>query len=271
MSRRHYIIYCDESAKRGPRFSNFYAGAIVKAGDRQAIESRLTDKKEELNLKSELKWTKITENYEEKYIEFINEYFSFIASGRIKFRLMFTQNIYDPVRLTKEQRESQYFLLYYQMIKHAFGLKYSNPNSLDHIRFSVFLDELPDKSEKSRAFKRYISSLGDSRFLSGCNIELPPEDIAEIDSRKHNIIQGVDIILGAMQFRLNGFHKAKPEGKRVRGKRTRAKERVYEHVNRLVRDIRPNFNIGITSGSPYGLHSRWRDEYRHWCFRSTRR
>ena len=43
-------------------------GALVKVSDIQAIEKALNDKKEELNLKGEIKWTKVTGNYLTKYI-----------------------------------------------------------------------------------------------------------------------------------------------------------------------------------------------------------
>ena len=47
----------------------FIVGALVKVSDVQAIEKALNDKKDELNLKGEIKWTKVTENYLDKYIE----------------------------------------------------------------------------------------------------------------------------------------------------------------------------------------------------------
>ena len=44
------------------------------------------------------------------------------------------------------------------------------------------------------------------------------DDIAEAKSHNHDILQCLDVILGAMEFRLNEKHKAKPEGQRTRGK-----------------------------------------------------
>lgn len=53
----------------------FMVGALVKVSDVQAIEKALNDKKDELNLKDEIKWTKVTGNYLDKYIEMINLFF----------------------------------------------------------------------------------------------------------------------------------------------------------------------------------------------------
>lgn len=75
----------------------------------------------------------------------------------------------------------------------------------------------------------------------------------------------MDIILGAMAFRLNDLHKERPEGSIIRGKRTIAKEKLYKHINNRIRQIYPNFNIGIsTTKSP--IEKIWELPYRHWKF-----
>jgi hypothetical protein len=266
MPKRYYTLYCDESAEKGRHYSNFYGGALLASREREAIEAALREKKEELNLHKEIKWTKITENYETKYIEFIRYFFSFVESGRIKIRIMFTHNFNRPVGLTDNQLKNSYFILYYQLIKHAFGFVFSNPNGLDKIYISVMLDELPVRSEKKDEFKTYISAISQTRPYIGKDVYFPKDDIADVDSKLHCIMQGLDIIIGAMQFRLNDMHKEKPAGARRRGKRTIAKERVYKEINRLIRSNYPNFNIGITTGAPNGDSDRWNQPYRHWRF-----
>ncbi|MCR9257006.1 MAG: hypothetical protein NXI16_13045 [Alphaproteobacteria bacterium] len=268
MAKRRYVIFCDESSKKGALFSNFYGGVLLKAEDRELIEHLLKEKKEELNFFKELKWTKITEQYEEKYIEFIQFYFSFIRTNRLRVRIMFTQNIHTKPTLTEEQIENQYFLLYYQMIKHAFGIRYANPNSLDKVYFSVLLDEVPHSTKKLNEFRRYISNIENTSLLYGKNISIPKSEIANINSKSHNILQGLDIILGSMYFRLNKLNLEKPNGQRVRGKRTRAKERVYKAINKEIQKIYPRFNIGATTGHDGDYSNRWRHPYRHWLFKA---
>lgn len=269
MAKRHYTIYCDESAKKGKYFSNFYGGVILKSEDRQAIETLLRDKQAELNIFGEMKWTKITKNYEDKYIEFMNTYFDFIRSGRIKVRIMFTHNYRRAKDLTDDQRENQYFLLYYQMLKHAFGLAYSNPNSLDRIYVTTLLDEIPDTKEKLNKFRGFISGIENTSAYRGKGVYFLRDQIASVDSKEHAIMQGLDIILGSMYFRLNDLHLEKIEGERTRGKRTIAKEKVYKEINRQIRTIYPNFNIGTTTGCANGEIDRWNQPYRHWCFTAT--
>ena len=93
------------------------------------------------------------------------------------------------------------------------------------------------------------------------------EDIAEVTSHDHVILQCMDIVLGSIFFRLNNLHLEKPEGSRRRGKRTIAKEKLYKYINKKVRGIYPNLNIGITTGINGEFKSLWDHQYRHWLFR----
>lgn len=261
-----YILYCDESSDKGRFFSNFYGGCLLRASDRQAIEAELSSVKEENGLRGEAKWTKISEYNEGAYIAFVDAIFGFVEAGQLKMRVMFTQNINLAQNLADYQIGNEYFLLYYQFIKHAFGLRYCNPERYRSVTISVFLDDVPDTREKLDSFKNYLSSLSTYLVLSRARISIPKEEIADIDSSKHVILQAVDVVLGSMQFRLNDLHKAKPEGAKRRGKRTRAKERVYKHILKRIRTIYPNFNIGASTGQADGPSSKWLHPYRHWCF-----
>lgn len=111
-----YIIYCDESNDKGKFYSNFYGGALLRASDREAIEKELTAVKAENNLKGEVKWTKISEYNEAAYIAFVDRIFDFLASGLIKMRIMFTQNINQVRGLEEDQVDNEFFLLYYQFL-----------------------------------------------------------------------------------------------------------------------------------------------------------
>lgn len=69
-----------------------------------------------------------------------------------------------------------------------------------------------------------------------------------------------------MSFRLNNKHKIKPKGKYRRGKKTIAKEKLYKHINKRIREIYPGFNIGQNTSSPHGPSDYWNHPYRHWKF-----
>jgi len=261
-----YIIYCDESVKNGEYYSNFYGGALVRSIHLHEVKTVLENKISELNINGEVKWQKVTANYLEKYKSLVDVVFDLIKQDKIKIRIMFTHNAFIPVGLTKEQRDNEYFLLYYQFFKHAFGLKYSNTVG-EPISIYPFFDQLPDTKEKNQKFKDYIFNLQYQDFFKDANLFIhSKDDIAEAISHHHTILQCLDLILGSMEFRLNEKHKAKPEGQRNRGKRTVAKEKLYKHINAHIRGIYPNFNIGESTGRQDDIENLWKHPYRHWKF-----
>ncbi len=264
---KEYVIYCDESDVNGRYFSNFYGGALVTSSELQNVTNKLIETKQLLNLHKEVKWTKITENYVDKYISLMETYFNLIAENKIKIRIMFTQNSIIPYNLDKEQIDNEYFLLYYQFIKNAFGLQYSNDsNPPSEIRVRICLDALPDTREKGTKFKNFLLGLNENTNFKEANIYIDKNQISEVNSHDHPILQCLDIILGSMQFRLNDKHKEKPEGAKTRGKRTIAKEKVYKYINSRIRQIYPNFNIGVSTSIRGDVTNRWFDPYRHWVF-----
>lgn len=260
-----YVIYCDESDASGKHFANFYGGALVRSTDIEVVNEAIASKKHELHFNGEVKWQKVTGRYLEKYVELMDLFLDLIAEDKVKIRIMFTQQYYRPVGLTKTQRDNAYFLLYYQFIKHAFGLAFSNPGP-GSVNLRINFDQLPDTREKCEQFKGYIAGLNHYGQFERAGIRLPREQIAEVDSKNHDLLQCMDVVLGAMQFKLNDKHKEKPEGQWRRGKRTVAKEKLYKHINRRIRQIYPRFNIGVSTATQGDKTNRWRHPYRHWLF-----
>jgi hypothetical protein len=261
-----YYIYCDESVLRGRLFSDFYGGLIIESGVAGLVTPLLWDKFQELGLTGEVKWTKTNEFLLSAYQELMDFFFDFVAAGHIKVRIMFTQNLHAPgASLTPYQRQHHYHLLYYQFLKHAFGLQYL-PTSSDGVNhLELFFDKLPDKEEKNQLFKNYLLRLPQQYEFQSSSIQLVPDAIGEVDSANHPLLQCLDVVLGAMAFRLNKQHLEKPPGQRLRGKRTVAKEKLYEHIHRRIIALYPRFNIGASTGRPTPETS-WEHPYRHWNF-----
>jgi hypothetical protein len=266
---REYIIYCDESESKGRHFSNFYGGALVRSDDIDRIRKALAHKKLALNLMGEVKWSKITVNYFAKYLELIDFFMDFVERDEIKIRIMFTQNAYRPRKLTPEQIQNQYAILYYFFIRHAFGLVFSPPNSL-YTTVRIYPDQLPLAPNQVKVFKDFLVKLTHRAEFQARGLKIWPENISEVVSHDHDILQCLDIVLGAMNFYLNDKNKEKPPGARQRSPKTRAKEKIYKHINRRIRGIYPNFNVGMTTGHQGDKSNRWNHPYRHWNFRSNR-
>lgn len=265
MSEREYIIFCDESDRTGPHYCNFYGGVLVGASQYQAATQRLEQVKVTQNLHAEVKWKKVTDQYLLKYQALMEAFFEELRAGRVKMRVMFRQAALEPKGLTTEQVRSSYYMLYYQFIKHAFGLRHIPPQP-EGTNLRLYFDQFPDTGEQVKQFKGYLEALEQSKDLRPAGIRIKPEDITEVRSHDHVLLQCLDVVLGAMQFRLNDRHKEKPSGQRRRGRRTIAKEKLYKFILQKIRTLHPNFNVGITTGSRNGSTSRWDDPYRHWAF-----
>ena len=263
MAEREYILFCDESDREGAYFSNFYGGLLVGATQFQPVTDRLNALKQKLNLLAEVKWQKVTENYLAKYESLVGGFFDEIEAGRVKVRIMFRQNAQQPVGLTDEQRELGYWLLYYQFVKHAFGFAMM-PDTEHGAHVRVYFDRFPDTGEQAAKFKGFIEALEHSTQFRSVDLRIRKQDITEVDSHDHVLLQCLDVVLGAMCFRLNDKHLAKPPGARRRGSRTIAKEKLYRVIHRRLCALKANFNIGITTGG--GAGSRWELPYAHWKF-----
>jgi hypothetical protein len=262
-TEKEYVLYCDESVGEGAFYSNFYGGVLVGGSQVEAVSGRLAACKAALNLHGEVKWQKVTDNYLGKYITLIDAFFDEAESGRVKARIMFRQNARKPTGLSPMQVEQSYFILYYQFIKHAFGFAFM-PDHGGPIRLRAYFDQFPDTGEQVARFKGYIMGLNASTAFRTARLSIAPGDLAEVRSHEHPLLQCLDVVLGAMAFRLNDLHKVIPDGASRRGKRTVAKEKLYDHIRARICRMHPNFNIGITTGG--GSESRWAKPYRHWAF-----
>ncbi|MBJ6111829.1 DUF3800 domain-containing protein [Hymenobacter sp. BT523] len=261
-----YYIYCDESVLRGRLFSDFYGGLIIDSRIAGLLIPLLQDKFAELGLTGEVKWTKTNEFLLSAYQDLIDYFFDFVDAGHIKVRIMFTQNLHAPgAALTTYQRQHQYHLLYYQFLKHAFGLQYMPVPLEGANHLELFFDKLPDKEAKNQIFKNYLLRLPQQPEFQNVGIQIAADAIGEVDSSHHPLLQCLDVVLGAMAFRLNKQHLEIPPGKRHRGKRTLAKEKLYKHIHKRIVALYPRFNIGASTGRPTPEAS-WEQPYRHWNF-----
>lgn len=262
--RMEYIIYCDESSSDGPKFSDFFGGCMVNSKDLHIVEDALNAKERELNLFGEIKWTKVTE----QYIQIMDLFFNFIRNGKIKIRIMFRWNEDRPTNTqARYNSEDKYFKLYYQFLKNSFGLK-DLPLEQGDVFIRIYLDQLPDTKEKCDHFKEFIRNLPNIRDFQNVHgrLHIRKEDVADIRSHDHVLLQCTDIVLGAMYFRLNNLHLDKPTGIQRRGKRTIAKEKLYKHIHKRICEMLPNFNIGTSTGKRGLQNPAWELPYSHWRF-----
>jgi len=125
---------------------------------------------------------------------------------------------------------------------------------------------MPATKEGSDRFKTYLSDMPNTAAFYGCPLVIPRDQIAEVNSHDHVLLQCIDIVMGAIQFRLNNHHLEKPADQRTRGKRTIAKEKLYKTILEEICTIHPHFNIGVSTGSRNYKNPHWESPYEHWLF-----
>lgn len=234
-----YLLYCDESVGKDLKYCDFFGGCIISSKDLIQVTSSLEQLKTANNLLGEIKWTKVTDQYLEKYSSVLRLFFRFVREGKIRVRIMFRSAEDASVYARSEGRDDKYFKLYYQFIKHAFGFAHTDGMEPFYVR--IYLDQLPTKASACSDFKNYLRALPETRDFQHSAMRIREDQIAEVRSHEHVLLQCTDIVLGAMQFRLNHHHKDIPEGKKRRGKRTVAKEKLYNVIRDEICTIHPNF------------------------------
>ena len=263
---KEYWIFADESVQDGRLFSNFFGGCIVPARLHADIENRLRIHKAKIGFLKELKWQRVTEQWLAGYERMVTAFFDELRHGHVRMRVMFRDNAACPESLSRKQREEAYYLLYYQFIKHAFGLA-QMPQPEDGTRLRLFFDQFPHTREQVTQFKGFIAGLPVGKDLRHKNLKIDPSHITEVDSKEHVLLQCVDIVLGAMAFRLNEQHLEKPQGVRTRGKRTIAKDKLYRHILAEIHTLKPALNPKISTRNEPFPEGAWSMPYRHWSFK----
>lgn len=257
-------IWLDESDKKGQYYSNFYGGILINSDDLPSVLDESQYLLEKLGIWEEIKWQKVNKHTFESYMKVVDYIFDLLAEGKAKIRIFFRNNQNKPTNLTQEQRRNEFTILYYEFIKYAFGLQYCDmPDGKKDV--SLFLDEIPASGSQVADFRRYLVNLNNDISFRKNGISFHESRIMEVKSDKEVPLQFLDLILGAICFRLNNKHLVKDPLTGKRGVRTQLKEKIYKHINKKIRELRPNFNIGISTGINK-LSDRWYHPYRHWSF-----
>lgn len=253
-------IWLDESDKKGAYYSNFYGGILIDSRYYDEINHSLGPLVAELGINEEIKWQKVNAYTFDKYKAIVDYTFELLYTGKAKIRIFFRNNQYKATNLIDRQKENEFTILYYEFIKHAFGLEYCDmPINERFVR--LYIDDIPARGAQVWEFKKYILGLNNDVAFKRNMITIRENDIIEVDSSRHYPLQLLDLILGAMCFRLNNKHKVKQADTNKRGKRTILKERLYKYILSKICIIKPNFNIGESTGFEY-FSDKWKSPYR---------
>lgn len=253
-NNERYIIVCDESTRHGKNYSYFYGGAILKESDYASVSGILRLYAESRNL-GELKRTKITLANYKSYIGLLDLFFTFVKANTIRARVMFSKN--DELDIIPSSLDETYCKFYYLFIRHAFSIYYAKKD----IQLRLAFDDLPETKESCQNLKEHlVNNLNSIQIVGGNRVLVAAQDIEEVNSKKHPILQCMDVIMGLVDFALNSTVE---ERKSNRGK---ARWEVWKYVEDQINTIHYPFNITATTQPLYSNRG-WKDPYKHFVYK----
>ena len=144
-----YYIYCDESGIKQHKYM-VIGGLIIKKEALSVIEEHINKVCNELNIKHEMKFTKITKEKLETYKKIIDIFFIYRNTHQIKFKAI----IIDTEELDKKiDKEYTFMHMYYQLLYHCFIKQIETNNNELHI-----YDDKRNTKSSLEEFKKILSS-----------------------------------------------------------------------------------------------------------------
>ena len=261
-----FAIYADEAwthEKPLNRYHFFFGGLLGSCSEMQELELCLKNLQNKHNDRREVKWSNLSKRNYNLYIDFINCFKNFILFKNIKYRQMFKDRSFhytnDPL---SNPLEAQY-KLYYQFLKHSFGLKYI-PNIDSSI--CIYLDHHSNHAHQ-RALQEFVSSL--PRLLNRKDLKIK---ISFINSRKSRILQLCDLLMGAAGYYGNKLHNRRNSGKIGMNSSQKLKLAFCKYVYNNLKDIdtidrgSKAFNWFESTGTNLNSANHYNHKIRIWKF-----
>ena len=198
-------LYCDES--RQDLFYNknvisdtnkyiFIGGVMINRDDRLEIKSKINElkRKYNLNIKTELKWNRVTEKCLELYKEMVDIYISY----NINFRTICIDSNKIELKYHSDNAELGFYKFYYQLLNNWISSDF---------KYTIYTDI------KTYSNPNVLNDL--KRCLNNRNHPNSIEKIYAIESHESVFLQLEDILMGATSYKMNfgiyGKSKAKLE------------------------------------------------------------
>ncbi len=272
---KRLVVFADEAwtdeSGHEDRYYRFYGGCAIEEKELDRVNAEFFALKEKLGLiGSEIKWSKVTKDNAGRIAQIIEWFFTLVQDGTIKYRHLFCDRLFTLDHLTEEQRDNGFFILYYFFLKRGFGLNHCEYCPEPGVGIRFFLDQLPQSKEKRARFVEFLKGVPNHSDLRGRNLLIT--EVADVNSKKHPLLQCCDLVIGAFGFYLNRRHRHIPAGKHRRAETTVAKEWLYRQIYNAMRRIDAEqrgtkvFNAGETTGLGGDNANLWFHRARIWKF-----
>ena len=218
-------IYADEAwTQQDPlyRYHCFFGGIMAPPETMVDLENGIRKLKKEYKFRKEIKWTRTSPQTETFFIELIGLFkrFMLAESTNLKYRQLFLDRSISYRGEPETTLKSQY-KVYYQFIKHSFGLLYADipihliinldthSSHMHKARLIEFADQLPRILRKEKSLKL---------------------DIRFVDSTQSLALQLCDLLMGASGYYGNNLYNLRKENQKRISKNQSAKKRIGKEV-----------------------------------------
>lgn len=192
-----FVFIIDEAGISNDRFT--VVGGICMHRDMvEGVYQTISEYRIALNMKSELKWSKISDQKEVEYRWLVDYFFALNNSNSIQFHaLVFDSHQWNHKKYNNNDSDIGLSKLYYQLILHKFIRTYGRQGTLyvcmDHRHSSTSLNDLRDMLNAAAA--------RDHGLVGG-----PLKQLVSQHSHDNDLLQLNDVILGAVCAVRNGKH-----------------------------------------------------------------
>ncbi|WP_424982107.1 DUF3800 domain-containing protein [Maritalea sp. S77] len=192
-----YAFFVDESGITKDRFTVVGGVCVAKEGAKVAYNS-IQKYRDKFGMHAELKWSKVSNHKQIEYEALVDLFFALNNNNRIQFHaIVFDNHTWNHKEFNGGDRDVGLSKLYYQLVYHQFVKRcYSRGN------LSVCLDRR-NSSTSLHDFRRMINAQAKKDF--GIHHD-PLSVLVAQDSKKDDLLQLNDVILGAVCAARNGRH-----------------------------------------------------------------
>jgi len=185
-----FEVYCDEAnpdvlTSANPRVRHVMIGSLWVPEDlRNEIKSRVGALRQRHQAWGEIKWSKVSPNRLEFYVELIDLFFSY--GGNLRFRCIAVDTTQLNMALNDGDGELGFYKFYYQLLHHWI---------LDFNAYRIFCDVKTNRDPKRLPVLK--------RCLARGNLSSSINAVQSLPSHEVVPIQLCDLLLGAASSRVN--------------------------------------------------------------------
>lgn len=204
-------IYSDESRHRAERFL-LLGGLWVRTEDVLFVEDEIkkirkkhgyqNDSGQWVNFLGEFKWTKISDKYLPVYKDIVDLFFRLIDQSKIRFCVMLVDTHNPAVQAYNNIKRDGFFKLMYQLYLHNCkvpGIYKIYPDKITNPQHKVNLEALRVTLDKS-LMKKFVDLVPPTNRPGHYVSNITP-----VDSKKIQIIQMIDVVIGAIGYFQNRY------------------------------------------------------------------